>query len=126
MFRLLHATAWAGIALAVVACSESMPAAPVAPPAAGATAELVALSAPAPTVSCTVTTDGSTYTATVTWSDVSATSLEFLQGSTPLAQSVFSHPIRNSSLTVSLNNQPTVVQLLGYPLGTKTLCILVS
>lgn len=125
MSRLLQTMALAGIAVAVVACSDSWPTAAMAP-AVGATPDLVALSAPVPTVSCSVTTDGSSYDATVTWSDLTATSLEFLQGSTILAQSQFSHPLRNTSVTVSLRAAPTAVKLIGYPLGTKTLCSLVS
>jgi hypothetical protein len=126
MFRLLQTMALAGIAVAVVACSESRPTAPEIAPAAAATGNLVGLSAPAPTVSCMVTTDGSTYAATVTWSDLTVTSFEFLNGSSVLTQSELSHPLRNGSVTVTLTVAPTLVELIGVQLGARTLCHLVS
>jgi hypothetical protein len=112
--------------LAVVACSESRLGAPETPPSAAATGILVSLSAPAPTVSCVVTTDGSSYSATATWSNLTVTSFEFLQGTAVLAQSETSHPLRNGSVTVSLRVAPTAVELIGVQLGVKTVCNLVS
>jgi hypothetical protein len=126
MFRLLQAMTFAGIAAAVVACSEPMPTAPAVVPVAGAARDVVGLSASQPTASCTVTTDGSSYSATVTWSDLNATGVDFLNGTAVLAQSVFSHPLRSGTLTVSLNTAPTTAELTGVRIGTKTRCILVS
>jgi hypothetical protein len=122
MLRLLETLTLAGIAAAIVACSDSMTTAPATAPNAGATRDLVGLSAPGPTASCTVTADGSSYSVTVTWSDLMVTSIDFLQGSTLLARSEFSHPLRNGSLTVSLLSAPTVAQLIGTRLGVRTVC----
>ena len=125
MFRLLQTTTLAGIAVALLACSESRPTAPEAARAA-ATRDVVASSATSVTASCTVTTDGSSYTATVTWSGLTATSLDFLNGTALLARSIFDHPVRNGSVTLTLNTAPTVAELIGRPLGVKMPCNLVS
>jgi hypothetical protein len=90
--------------------------------AGGAAAEL-GLAAPTPTASCTVVqVDGTNYEATVTWSGISLVSLELLAGSTPLSQSVFGHPTRKGSVTLTVTSAPTVAQLTGKSLGLKTPC----
>ena len=127
MTRLVKTVCCAGLAAAFAASSESVPTAPKAAPAVSAATDLVGLSAPAPSVSCTVTqVDATHYDATATWSGISATGLEFLDGTTLLAQSVFTHPLRSGSLTVTLTTAPTLLEVIGKTLGVKTPCNLVS
>ena len=127
MIRLSQAVCLVAVAVAFAACSESGPTAPEAAPAVSAAADLVGLAAPAPSVSCTVTqVDATHYDATATWSGISATGLEFLDGTTLLAQSVFTHPLRSGSLTVTLTTAPTLLEVIGKTLGVKTPCNLVS
>jgi hypothetical protein len=111
------------VAVTLAACSESGPTAPKVAPAASAAGNLVGLAAPAPGVSCTVLQlDATHYEATATWSGLSVTGLEFLQGSTVLLQSQFGHPIRNGSVTDTLLTAPDLVELIGKTLGAKTPC----
>lgn len=128
MTRLLETVCFAGLAAAFAACSESVPTAPKAAHAVSAARDLVGLSAPAPSVSCTVTqVDATHYDATATWSGISATGLEFLDSNNDvIAQSQFTHPLRNGSITDTLTTVPTLVELIGRTLGAKTPCTLVS
>lgn len=127
MIRLLQTVCLAGVAVVFAACADSSPTAPNAAPAASATGDLVGLSAPGPTVSCTVVQlDATHYEATATWSGLSVIGVEFFDGTTLLAQSAFGHPIRNGSITDTLIVAPTIVELIGKTLGAKTLCIGVS
>ena len=123
MIRLFQTVIAAGVAVTLAACSESSPTAPKPAPAASAAGDVVGLSAPAPTVSCTVAqVDATHYEATATWSGLFVTGLEFLQGSTVLAQSHFAHPLRNGSVTDTLLVAPDLVELIGKTLGAKTPC----
>ena len=127
MIRLLQTVILAGVAVAFAACSESAPTAPASARAASAAGDLVGLSSPAKAVSCTVTqVDATHYQATATWSGFSVIGLEFLQGTTVLYQSSFSHPIRNGSLTATLQSAPDLVELIGRTLGARTPCSTVA
>lgn len=123
MIRQLQTVCLAAFAVAFAACAESSPTAPQAARAGSAAAELVALSAPAPTASCTVTQlDQTHYEATATWSGLSATSLEFWQGTAVLAVAVFGHPIRSGSVTDTLSSAPDGARVLGKTIGVKVRC----
>lgn len=127
MIRLLQTLCFAGIAAAAAACADATPTAPSATPAASATSDLVAMSAPAPTASCSYTQLGTTsYQATATWSGFSVTAYDFLDATGSLAQGQLTHPLRSGSVTLTLSAAPTEVDLTGKTIGTKTLCILTT
>lgn len=123
MIRLLRTLCLAAVAVAVAACSESIPTAPQVPPSGSAAAELVGLASPNATASCTVTQlDQTHYEAIATWSGFSTTRVEFWQGSTILGGSVFGHPIRNGSVTDTLSSVPDVAHVIGKTTGLKVPC----
>ena len=123
MIRLLQTVCVAAVAVAFAACSESVPTAPQAAPSGSAAAELVGLASPNATASCSVTQlDQTHYEAIATWSGFSTTRVEFWQGSTILARSVFGHPIRNGSVTDTLSSVPDVAHVIGKTIGLKVPC----
>ena len=127
MIRLLQTLCLTGLAVAFAGCSESTPTAPGAAPTVSAAGDLVGASSPAPSVSCTVTqVDATHYDATATWSGLSVTGLQFFQGTTVLAQSVFAHPLRAGTVTLTMQLAPDLLELIGKTLGVKTPCSLVA
>ena len=128
MIRLYPGICLAAVAAALVACAEPAPTNPDAgrPASAAVRAgDVVAMAKPLGTASCTVTqVDATHFDATATWKNISAVSVEFLQGTTVLAVTQFTHPKKNGSLTVTLSVAPDNAIIAGSPVGAKVLCTL--
>jgi hypothetical protein len=62
------------------------------------------------------------YEATVTWTALSAVSLDLLDGTNLLARTIFGHPIRSGSLTDTLGTAPTNAEVIGQRIGAKVVC----
>lgn len=122
MSRLSRIVFVAGAAATLAACSERVPTAPAAPPAAAA-GDLVA-SAISPSASCTIASTTTGYDVTVSWSSFSVTSIALWQNgaSQPLAQAVLAHPTRHGSLTFTLTSAPDYAQVTGLQTGLRVLC----
>ena len=85
----------------------------------------VTLSATPPGSSCTVVQTGaSQYEATVTWSGFKATSMELLQGSTVLTQTVLGKAATKGSLSLNLTSAPDFAILSGPKGRTRLTCTL--
>lgn len=123
MIRFFQTAILAGVAMAVAACADSNPTAPARAPAAAAAENVVGLSAPSATASCTVVQlDATHFEVTATWSGLSVVGLELFNGAALLVQTQFSHPIRNGSVTDTILTAPTILQLNGKSLGVRTPC----
>lgn len=123
MRRLTRTLICSGVAVALAACSDSGPTGPAVAPTAAPARSVGILSAPAPTASCTVVQLGDgQYEATVTWTALSAVSVDLLNGINLLARTIFSHPIRSGSLTDTLGTAPTNAEVFGQRIGAKVVC----
>jgi hypothetical protein len=125
MIRLLRVVIVAGAAVTFAACSEIGPTAPEAAPVAAG--DVVILSAPVASASCTVTPNGAQYDVTVTWSAISITNIDLWQfgGFQPLSQTVLDHPRRNGTVTLTLSTAPDYALLTGRQSGLRQLCVTV-
>src|SRR5512142_3148553 len=110
MVRLRQTMSLVAIVAALAACAESAPTNPDAAPSASAgsrAGDVVPTAKPLPTASCTDTqVDATHYDATATWKNLSAVSVEFLQGTTLLAETQFTHPKNSGKLTLTLTTAP--------------------
>ena|SRR5689334_2774988 len=120
MIRLFQTAILAGAAVGFAACSD---AAPTAPKTAAASRDAVGFSAPSPRASCSVTQLGTTqYEVTVAWSALSAVGVRIFNGTTLLAQTQFTHPIRSGSLTDTLSTAPDIAEVDGQKIGARVPC----
>ena len=122
MTRLSRVVIVAGAVAAFSARSEIRPAVAEAAPTAVAPGSLVALSAPTPSASCTVTPNADGYSVTVTWSGISVTHIDLLASGSPVAQTDLGHPTRNGSLTLTAPTAPNSAQISGRQGGLKVGC----
>ena len=126
MNRLHQTMCLAAVAAVLAACTDSATTSPEATPAASAArpaGDVVALSKPLPSASCNFTqVDATHFDATVQWKNLSAVSVEVLQGTTLLAVTQFAHPKKSGSLTFTLAVAPDNAIVAGSPVGVKVLC----
>jgi hypothetical protein len=88
----------------VAACSDVAPTAPAS--AAVAMGDVVVASAQGQSTSCTYTSNGTNFDATVTWAGLSVTSVELFSSAGSLRGAVLNHPTRKGSLTFTNVAQP--------------------
>jgi hypothetical protein len=100
----------------MAACSDSSAAPPTARVAAR---DVTPLTAPAPSVACTVALGDTPADVRVTWSGFSATAITIHQGTQDLVHSDLKHPTRNGDVTLYLpsgflvGTAPFVAELIG-------------
>jgi hypothetical protein len=124
MIRLSRILIATGAVLTFAACSDTGPTAPSVT-SASAAGDLVVLSAPLPSGSCTYTPNGTGYDVTVTWSGLSVTNIDLYPpgGGQPLAQEVLGHPTRKGSETYTLLSAPGSAQVTGIQGGFILNCV---